>query len=191
MSRAPAVRVSAARDMLDFTEKFERGARARVAKRIPPECLEVMETSARSSWLEIERDHFLVDGICAELGVERAIECWRMSIPDMIDKPLLHSFVSGMMRLFAGDPGRIVGLIPKGWPLVFRDVATLTAQTGGKKEASLVFSDVAPVIRKYPNYFHSFHGICEGVLLITGARGRVAFEVAPGAASATARFVWA
>jgi hypothetical protein len=188
--KAPAVRVSAARDMLAFTEVFEPGLQARVVARIPREAMEAMEASARTSWLDLELDHFLVDGICEELGPERAIRCWRDSMKHMIDKPLLQSFVSGMIRLFGRDPARVVALIPKGWPLVFRDCGTLTVLSSGDREAILAFSDLPPVFRRYPNYFHSFHGICAGVLLVATPRGRVDYVVAKDHASATARFVW-
>ena len=76
-SGAPATRVSAARDLLAFVDKFEPGARARVLDSFPAASREALETSPRTSWLPLEHDHFVVDGVIAVLGKERALACWR------------------------------------------------------------------------------------------------------------------
>jgi hypothetical protein len=176
--------------MLAFVDKFERGARARVSQRMPPDVLEALATSPRTSWFEIERDHHLVDAICAEFGPARAVACWKASIPDLIDKPLLHGFVSGMLGLFGRDPSRVVSLLPKGWGLVFRDLCTLTLGTPDRTGINLAFHDVHPTLARYPNYFHSFDGICQGVLSVATPRGVVSFEVSNDRSSALARFSW-
>jgi hypothetical protein len=190
MTRSPSVRVSAARDLLAFADKFQEGTSGQILQRFPPEALDALQTSPRSSWLSIEHDHFLVDGLIEVLGRERAIQCWRASMPDMIDKPLLRSFASGMMRLFGRDPTRVIGLLPKGWPLVFNDFCTVKMITGPGDRATLLLEGMAPQLRKYPNYFHSWDGICQGIGQIACPDGRVYFSVARDMSSAEAKFDW-
>ena len=43
-----------------------------------------------------KHDHWIADKIVALLGEERTIRCFRASLPDRVDKPLLRGFVSGM-----------------------------------------------------------------------------------------------
>jgi hypothetical protein len=189
--RAPAVRVSAARDLLDFLDRFEPGARARVLELFPAASRDAIENSPRTSWLPVEHDHFTVDGVVAVLGRERALECWRDSVPDIVDKPLLRTFVSGMVRAFGRDPTRILGLFPKAWPLVFRDCCEPSLQKTGAGEALIVFEDVAPEVRMYPNYFLSWQGISWGLCHISEVNAEVRLQVAPDRSRAVVEFKWA
>jgi hypothetical protein len=100
-----------------------------------------------------------VDGVVDMLGRERAIRCWRDSIPDIIDKPLLCNFASGMLRMFGRDPARVIGWFPKIWPVIYRDFGTLRAEGKKDRSVSLVFEDIAPAVAAYPNYIASWHGI--------------------------------
>jgi hypothetical protein len=140
--RAPAVRVSAAKDFLDFVEQFEPGARAEVLRRFPPESREAFELSPRSSWLALEHDHFVVDGVIAVLGKERALECWRDSVPEIVNKPLLRNFVAGMVRIFGREPARVLGLLPRAWLLIYRDLCTVSVRTDGPLAAIIRFEDI-------------------------------------------------
>jgi hypothetical protein len=166
--------------MLDFLERFAPGARARVLAGFPRASLEAFESSPRTSWLPIEHDHWVVDGICEVLGVERAIRCWRDSVSDLVDKPLLRTFVGGMLRVIGANPARRVGLLPKGWGLVYRDFCTLRLEDEGPTGVSLVFDDLAAELRTYPNYLHSFQGVCEGFAAVAEIPGTIAFRTSAG-----------
>lgn len=187
---SPAVRVSAARDLVDFVDKFQPGAGAQVLGTFPAETRELFESTPRSSWFPIEHDHHVVDGVIAVLGRARAIECWRDSVPDIVDKPLLKSFVAGMIRLFGRDPSRIISLFPKAWPMIYRDFCTLRFEGRGPGSAALVFDDCAAELAAYPNYFASWHGICLGFAHLAQVRGSVEMTVARDHRSAVARFTW-
>jgi hypothetical protein len=71
MHDSPSVRVSAARDLIAFLDRFEPGAKAAVLSRFPRESLEVFDSSPRTSWMPIEHHHWVVDGVCEVLGRER------------------------------------------------------------------------------------------------------------------------
>jgi hypothetical protein len=190
VSRAPATRVSAARDLIDFVEKFEPGAREKVLARFPRESREAFESTPRSSWLAIEHDHWVVDSVIAVLGRERALECWRDSVPDIIDKPLLRTFVSGMVRMFGRDPARIIGLFPKAWPLIYRDLSTLRLDTNAAGNPVLLFEDIAPEVREYPNYFVSWEGVCWGFSHIARVNGQVRAELSRDKSVLAVHFAW-
>lgn len=176
--------------MLDFVEKFEPGARAKVLSHFPKASLEALELAPRTSWLPVEHDHFVVDGVVAVLGKDRARKCWRDSVPDMVDKPLLRSFVSGMVRMFGREPARIVGLLPKAWPLVYRDMGTVTLDASTPGDPVLRFSDIPRSVRAYPNYFVSWEGVCAGLAHIARVTGDATLVPAPDLSSAEVRFRW-
>lgn len=175
--------------MLSFLDRFQVGARQAVLASMPLASIEALDSGARTGWLPIEHDHFIVDGIVAVLGPERAVQCWRASVPEMVDKPLLRSFVSGMLRLFDADRRRIVGLFPTGWSLVYHDFCKLEVSESSDTHVVLLFRDFAPALADYPNYFHSFHGIVAGFGDFVGMSG-VSFTPAADARSARVRFHW-
>ena len=189
-ARRPAARVSAVRDLLDFMDVFEPGLRAKVLATFPAETLELLETSTRTSWFSIEHDHFVADALIGFLGRKRAIECWRDSMQHLLARPLFRSFVSGMGRILGNDPARLVSMVPKGWPLVFDDFCTLRFERGPADRVALVFEDIAQQVKKYPNYFHVWHGTLWGFAKSAGANAHVDLIVAKDLRSAEARFTW-
>lgn len=188
--RSPAVRVSAARDMLDLVDRFEPGARTRVRSLLPSASLEALDASARTSWMPVLHHHWVVDGICEVLGPERAVRCWRESVSELLERPLLRNFFKGMIRVFGARPGSRVSVFVKGWPLAYRDCCTLRIHDETESGLTLVFDDIAPEVRAFPNYFHSFRGLCEGFAQTTQIPGTVDFHPLPGARRAEARFVF-
>jgi hypothetical protein len=190
MDSSPAVRVSAARDLIDFLDEFEPGTREKVLSTFPRDSLEIFESSPRTSWLPIEHDHWVVDGVCEVLGRDRAIQCWRASVADIVDKPLLRSFFSGMVRVFGRDPARVVGLLPKGWELVYRDFAKVRLVNEPGAPLRLAFEQIAPAVRRYPNYLHSWNGVCQGIGSLARDGCTVRFQASRDLTSAEAVFSW-
>jgi len=167
--------------MLDFVDRFEPGSRARVLARFPAESLRALTDSSRTDWLPLEHDHHVVDGICEVLGPERAVAAWRASVPDLVDKPLLRSFVSGMLRLVGRDPVRLAGILAKGWPLVYRDCCVVTVTRGEGDSAVVALVDLAPELRRWPNYLLSFRGALAGFAVVAGLHPVVEVETTAGA----------
>jgi hypothetical protein len=190
MGGFPAVRASAVRDTLDFLDVFQPGARAEVLSRVPPRSRAVIEETPRSAWISVEDDHYTIDAMIEIFGRERAIECWRGALVNLVDKPLLHGFISGMKRVLGNDPGRVIAWFPKGWQLAYRDVCTPVLQKTPSGRPTIVFTDVAEEVRRYSNYFHSWHGACRGMSSIAGVNGRVHFSIASDFSFAVATFSW-
>ncbi len=181
MGAFPAVRASAVRDTLDFLDVFQPGARAEVLSRVPARSRAVIEETPRSAWVSVHDDIF---------GRERAIECWRDAMMNLIERPLLHGFISGMKRVLGNDPARVISWFPKGWSLAYRDMCTPVLKKTPSGRPTIVFTDVAHEVREYSNYFHSWHGACRGMSSIAGADGRVHFSIASDFTFAVATFSW-
>ena len=186
-----AVRAAATQDALAFLDKFEPGLQARVLERLPPATRELMVTTSRSAWIPLEQDHHAVDIIVGLLGAARATQYWRGVTGNLIERPILKSFVSGMINVFVDDPGRVIGLLPKGWGLVYREICLPSCVRSESGKTIVRFDDTAPEIRAYPNYFHSWHGTCLGLADLARIKGQVTFEVARDRSSAVATFAWA
>lgn len=190
MSETPAVRASAVLDTLAFLDIFEPGSRAEVMRRVPRSSQLVIESTPRSAWVPVEHDHYTIDAIVEIFGVPRAIECWSQALLHLIERPLLSSFFTGMTRLFGRDPSRIISLLPKGWNLVYRNVCVPVLIRGDGSHPVIRFAQVAPEIRRYSNYFHSWHGGCQAFASLATVPGRVQFVVGPEMSYAEATFSW-
>jgi hypothetical protein len=190
VERSPAVRASVVRDTLAYLDKFEPGAQQRVLDRVPPTSRDVIAHTPRSSWIPIEHDHWTIDAMIEIFGRPRAIECWRDSLADLIERPLLRNFVAGMLVVMGRDPVRLIGLLVKGWSLVYRDLCAPQLSTTKQGEPVIQFCDIAPQVRAHPNYLSSWDGACQGFAALTQVRASVVFTAAPDCSSAEAKFSW-
>ena len=177
--------------MLTAAEGFAPGTEAAVRARIPPESLHAIDTTPGVSWLEFRHDHWLMDGTLAVLGREKAVEAWHHGMAQMIKRPLLRNFVEGALRLFLGEAGQILQMLPKGWPLAYRDFCTPSYRRVAADCAEIRFEEIAPQVFESEGYLHCWHGVCLGVFDLERPRdGRVAFDVDRRGACAVATFRW-
>jgi len=192
VSRSPAARASAARDNVNFTDVYRPGALAEIRATIPAASLDAIDHSPGISWLEFEHDHWLMDRTLAVLGQEDAVDCWRHSIAHLIERPLLKGFVEGSIRLFGARPGKLVKMLPKGWPLAYRDFCTPGFRRLEENRIEIRFENIAPHAFESPGYIHCWHGICLGVFDLEKPKDpHVEFEIDPKRALAVATFSWA
>jgi hypothetical protein len=192
MERRPAARASAARDNVGFTEVFRPGSLKEIRSRIPEASLRVIDEIPGISWLEFEHDRWLMDSTIAVLGREDAIQCWRQSLVQLVEKPLLKNFVSGALRLFGGRPGKLVKMVPKGWTLAYRDFCVPRFVAIDDHACELHFDDIAPQAFESEGYIHCWHAVCLGIFDIEKAKDPVIdFEIDRKNARAIARFGWA
>jgi hypothetical protein len=188
MTRSPAVRVSAALDMLELLDEFEPGSRARVWARVPEPTRDFVESRSRIGWIPFEHDPFIPEAIVAEFGRERSRELFRRAIPALIEKPLLEPLVSGMLRILGARRFRILTIIPKGWGLVFRDFCEPRVGRTGEDEIEVIFDDIAPEVREHPVYFDMWEGVCLGMLDLAMPDGVLDYELAEDQSCIHARF---
>ena len=191
MARKPAARASAARDNANFVEVYRPGALAEIRAGIPPESLDAIDSTPGFSWLDFEHDHWLMDGAMSLLGREDAVACWRQSIGQLIEKPLLRNFVEGSLRLFGARPGKLIKMLPKAWTLAYRDFCTPVFELLSDDSAEIRFENIAPEAFASEGYLHCWHGICLGIFdLEKPQEGRVRFEIDAERAQALATFTW-
>jgi hypothetical protein len=177
--------------MLAIIDAALPGTRDAVRALIPPASLQVIDDSAGSSWLDVEHHHWLVDGTLKVLGVEQAVASWRAGMTAVLQRPLHAPYVNAAVRLFFGQPGRVIQLIPRGWPLAYRNFCTPAFRRTGDGEAEVHFTDVAPEAFASPGYLHSWRAICHGIFdLERPVDGRTALEVDERRRSASVRFSW-
>ncbi|MBK9519051.1 MAG: hypothetical protein IPO09_17230 [Anaeromyxobacter sp.] len=177
--------------MLVIIDGFRPGTRDAVRSLVPPASLEVIDGAAGSSWLEVGHHHFLVDATVAVLGMDEAVSLWRRGMAQVLQRPLHKVFVEGAVRLFFDGPGRVIQLIPRGWPLAYRDFSTVSFQRIGTHQAEIRFDDVAPQAFASPGYLHSWHAICQGIFdLERPLDGVTEFSFDEARATAVIRFAW-
>jgi hypothetical protein len=189
MTRFPSIRAGAVRDTLAFLDVFEPGAQTKVMERVPAAARDAIISAPRSGWVSIEHDHWTIEAIIAVLGRERAIEFWSASLANLVERPLLRSFVSGMIKVMGREPAVVVTFFVRGWPLAYRDLCdTRYLDVGG--QPAIRFETIAPEVQKYSDYFASWEGACRGFAHIAQVKGYVDFMVAPDMTWAQARFTW-
>jgi hypothetical protein len=159
-------------------------------QRVPAASRELIETTPRSGWISVEDDHWTVDAMVEIFGPERAMLCWRGAVANLVDRPLLRNFVSGMLNVLGHSPVTVVRLFAKGWPLVYQDLTEPQIIATPDGHPTIRFERISPLVRRYPNYLLSWHGACQGFALIANVRGSVTFEVAPDKSWAEAKFFW-
>jgi hypothetical protein len=189
--RSPAARASAARDNIAFADVYRPGSLETIRAMIPEASLERIDNAGGASWLEFEHDRWLMDGMMQVFGREEAIVCWRQSMHQLVDKPLLRSFVQGGLRLFGARPGKLLKLLPKGWTLAYRDFCVPGFHSTGETSAEIHFEDIAPEAFQAEGYLHCWHAICLAVFdLEKPENGRVEFEIDRAGRRAIAVFSW-
>jgi hypothetical protein len=177
--------------MLVIIDRHRPGTRDAVRALVPPRALEQIDAAAGSSWLAVEHHHWLVDGTLAVLGVDQAVACWRAGMTDVLQRPLHKPFVDAAVRLFFGEPGRVLQLIPRGWGLAYRDFSTVSFHRLEALRAEVRFEDVAPEAFASPGYLHSWHAICQGIFdLERPLEGRTTLDVDQARATAVVGFTW-
>lgn len=189
--RRPAARASAARDNVSFAETFRPGSLEAIRGLIPAGSLEAIDKTPGFSWLEFEHDHWLMDATVEVLGQADAIACWRASLLQLVEKPLLRNFVEGSLRLFGSEPGKLLKMIPKGWTLAYRDFCTPRFERLENQSAVIHFEDIASQAFQSEGYLHCWHAVCLGIFDIEKpSNARVDFEIDRRAARARAIFSW-
>jgi hypothetical protein len=177
--------------MLVAIDGLRPGTRDAVRALVPPRSLEVIDEAVDSSWLAVEHHHWVVDGTLKVLGVEQAVASWRTGMRAVFQRPLHKFFVAAAVRLFMNEPGRILQLIPKGWPLAYRDFCTVSYHRTGMQQAEIHFDDIAPQALAFPGYLHSWHAICCAALdLEKAVDGRTSLAIHPSLAAAVVRLTW-
>lgn len=167
--------MAASRDTLAFVDKTVPGSAERILAEFPPDTRALWDGVSRLGWMPIEHDHFLADATIKVLGQQRAVEIWRASVANLIEQPLLKTFVSGMITIFGDNRARVVGLFPRAFTQIYRDFCDLQlVQLDGG--ARLVFTDVADQLWQHPSYLQTWRAAAMGTLDVAHLEGSVELQ---------------
>lgn len=186
----PAIRLSVARDSIDFLDRFRPGARQELIDYLPVDTRDLILNSAGSGWLPIEHDRHVLAGHLQLLGLEQSRVCWRAGMSELSKKPLLSSVVSGTMRVFRQDKTKLLGVVPRGWTLVYREFCRVELAEKQRGDVRFVFSDIAAEVWEYPAYIDCWAAVILGLLDVAGADGRSEIETDETRRRATLRLRW-
>jgi hypothetical protein len=177
--------------MLNAVDAVQPGTGAAVRALVPAASLQAIDDMPGVCWLDFEHDHWLMDGTLRVLGKELAVRCWRAGMTSLIHRPVLKNFAEAGLRLFLGKPGQVIALIPRGWPLAYRDFCTPSFHRTGDHQAEIRFEAIAPEAFASPGYLHCWHGICQGILDLEKPRGgQVDLTIEESRRRAVASFSW-
>jgi hypothetical protein len=188
--RRPAVRARSAQDALDFLDTFKPGSRDAVRQTMPPEVWEEIQGLARTAWIPVEKDHWVVDGFLEVLGEVEASRCWASFLTDHVRSPLLRSIFDGAVRILGPSPGTFVRIVPHAWGAAYRDCATPIVEARSDHHARIVLEDIAPEVMAHPAYLVCFESIFRGLFSVAKTHGELEFTVDEDQRRAVADLSW-
>ncbi len=121
----PAVQASYMKNLLDGLRS--RGALERVAA-ADPDLLPEIEDAPRTRWLPVALNLRLVEAVARAFGEERGLALLADCVEAQFDTPLWRTLVTGALRLFGTDPGRLGRVIPHSLALIFRSCGEWAVQ---------------------------------------------------------------
>jgi hypothetical protein len=127
---------------------------ADVAARIRGACAEAVaaiEGATRADWLPVVVDVELTEAIWREAGETALLEQARLALRAAMDGPLLRPLASVTIRVFGPRPHAALRMVPRAWPMVFRDCGTLDYVVVDDHVGRLVLRDAAgPLLASAP-----------------------------------------
>ena len=72
--RAPAVRARGLQDALAYLRGYDAEAYEAMRRRLPPETWRIVNESAKTAWIDVQYEAFIVNSWVPVLGEARAIE---------------------------------------------------------------------------------------------------------------------
>jgi hypothetical protein len=115
----PAVRASVALNQLEAWRRRPPSGAAEPA--VPVELVDSIRRHGRMDWVPMSNWAMLCDAMRAACGDEDYRRFWRAIQIEMIDQPIFRNLVQGAVRLFGLRPSSFGKIVPKAFPMVFRD----------------------------------------------------------------------
>lgn len=172
-------------DTVAFLDVYQTGLLARVEAQIGRETLKSITSHGRMSWIPLEDDVVLVEGIAAVLGAAELVRFFRSSIAHHFQGKLLRTLISGAERLFGLTPHVLVKLVPRAWPMVYKNLGEPTIERRTDTLAVVHVTEAHPILLDSADYLRTWQGIFEGVVAAGGAEAdRVQVDTCPFPAEA-------
>jgi len=163
------VRAGPAQDTIAFLDVHQLGLAGRVEQHIGHGALSQLTDPGRTGWIPLAADVVFLDGLAELLGHEEAIAFFRASVARHFESPLLRSFVSGARRIFGLTPVGLVKLIPRIWPMVYKDLGTPQLDKREDDYTVVTLVEANSQLFDSQGYRCAWQGIFEGVIDAGGA----------------------
>ena len=163
------VRAGPAQDTIAFLDAYEPGLHARVEAHVGEEAIAKLTHHGRTGWIPLEHDIVFLDGLIDLLGEREARAFFRQSVAQHFKSPLLRTLVSGAERIFGMTPHGLVKLIPRAWPMVYKDIGSPSLEKMSDTHAIVHVRDANPALAASPGYMCAWTGVFEGVVAAGGA----------------------
>jgi len=145
------------------------GLVGRVEQHIGPVAFSELTEPGRTGWIPLAADVVFLDGLAELLGHEEAIAFFRASVARHFESPLLRSFVAGARRIFGLTPVGLVKLIPRIWPMVYKDLGTPRLDKHDDNYTVVTLEEAHFLLFDSQGYRCAWQGIFEGVIAAGGA----------------------
>ena len=158
------VRAGTAQDTMAFLDRWRPGLRDEVLAHVPPESLARIRESGRTGWVEIEHDVTFVDAIVETMGHADAVAVIRASVQSHFSGALLATLVRGAQRIFGMTPTGLMKMVPRAWPMVYKNFGQVTFSTRTPNHGVLTVHDAHPLAYTADGYLASWEGIFAGIV---------------------------
>lgn len=174
LSPAPAVRAALPALTLRRLERSDPESHDAVWSRLSGD-VRAWVLGSRFAWIPFEHDRQIIEAFVASLGLDESISCWRGSAGVVTRSSVLLPALALMTSTIgADDPGRVLRLLPRMWPLAYRDFGQLSVGHVQPGFLELCLDDVHPLLWDVPAYFDSCGAGIAGLLdLIAPDSGHV------------------
>jgi hypothetical protein len=171
--RRPAVRAASVQDILAYLDDWEPGTGERVRAEIPADVLEIVDSTPRMGWIDVEDDVHVPTAIWSVLGDDDASEMMTQFLSRHFETAPLRPLLAGVRKVFGLSPMNVLRILPSGWRVVYRDVSTVRVRGIDTASAEIVLEDLAPTVVRSANYLGSFRAIFIALIGMTGFTGSV------------------
>jgi len=187
----PCTRGVAARAPLTQLDRFRPGRTAELLERIPPESLGVIESTSALGWVPVAHERYVAQAVFEVLGDDDAIAYFRWLVTrHLVHTPLFRPVMTQVRRLFGIDAGKLLGVVPKPFGLLFRDFGDVVPSDRGPRWAELELRGAAPIVLETPWYRESWRGAFASVFDIALTDGEVELSIDRDAARLCYRLSW-
>ncbi len=175
-SKQPGVRAAAIHDVLEYLDTYSPGLQDEVRATIPGDVQDLIDSTSRMGWVDVEDDIFVVSGIWEVLGDADASEMMSRFVVRHLELPYLKTIVTNTARMFGLSPSSLMRMLPIGWGLVYRNVCTSKLASLSVGKAELAFEAMAPSAIRSEAYLSHFRAVLESLFRITEVKAEVVIQ---------------
>ncbi len=134
----------------------------------------VIRQASRLGWVPADCFVAITEATLAGLGRDGAQDFWSSRLQASFELPLMRPLAQGGVFLYGNDPGSIIRMTPKAYPLVFRECGFTDVEV--EDRSATVRIDDLPADLRTDGVVHCFAGHCRAALAFTGGDGVIEID---------------